>query len=304
MRTIKRGLLIATCLLLVLPAAPALAKKKHKKKPVKLGPVVTVTATGNTVSTPLADSHAVATCPHGKQVVGGGFSAPLGGSNAILVHNSYRSSAQSWTADGLYLGGTPGAATATAYCRNTTKKPVSDVAQTQSFSSPLETHSLSPTCPVGTQLVGGGFQATFNSSFFLVEQNAPGPGAGAWSVTGVDTVAASQTLTAHAYCLAGIRAPVILSQSTSASFAGGASLSATTGACPTPPKPKKGKKKHKKKFPQLLSAGGFGGPVYSGSGPAPIWADSMVVGAGWRATAFNAGSSSGNSTITSYGVCV
>jgi hypothetical protein len=287
------------CIALAVTATPALAKKK-KRKPVKLGPVVTVTATGNPVATGGQDSTAVATCPTGKQVVGGGFSAPLSTSTAMYVHDSYRSSSQSWTVVGMELGGTPNAATAIAYCRNTTKSPISDVAQAQSISGTFQTATLTPSCPAGTQLVSGGFQATHNSSdIFLVEQSAPGPGR-AWSVTGEGVNPLSQSLIAHAYCLAGISAPKVLSQSNTLNLASGTPFSVTTGACPKPPKPKKGKKK---KPAQLLSAGGFNGPTYTGSGPLLLWSESSVVAPGWRSTAFDAGGP-GAATLTSYGVCV
>jgi len=300
------GIAIVGCLAVALSATPALAKKK-KKKPVKLGPVVTVSAVGNTASAG-AESTAVANCPSGKQVIGGGFSAPLNMSVALVVHDSYRSSAQSWTVNARNLSAVSGAATGYAYCRKTTKSQVTDSAQSVGLSGVADTKTLSPTCPAGTKLVGGGFQSSVGpntSDWVIVDQNAPGPGSGAWTVTGVNATASSKTLTAHTYCLAGIRTPTILSQSTSGSAGTIPGLSVTTGSCPPPPKPKKGKKgkKKKKKPAQLLSAGGFNGPIASNSGPVPIWSDSLVASPGWKATTVNL-SSPGSISITSYGVCV
>ncbi len=56
--------MLVSCLWLVFSAAPALAKKKHKR-PKGLGPVVTATATGNTVGADGEISTADAVCPSG-----------------------------------------------------------------------------------------------------------------------------------------------------------------------------------------------------------------------------------------------
>jgi hypothetical protein len=305
---VKRSLLIALCLLVALPVAPALAKKKHKKKPVKLGPVVTVTATGNTAAARGQASTATATCPGGKQVVGGGFSAPLAEGAAVVVHSSYRSSASAWTVEGLNENGS-GAVTAYAYCRNASP-PVSDVSTSATLSATGETKTLTPACPSGTSLIGGGFQSTTPGDAVVFPQQNIALSPQTWTVTGVENQDGAITLTAHAYCLPKIRAPALVAGTGSGSGGGFAGASATTvPSCPAPKKPKKGKKgkkKRKKKPAQLLSAGGFAASPINGLTTAPVmvFGESRVEGSSWLSSAVNAVESPGSFTLTSQGFCV
>ena len=122
----KRVALLLGCALLLLPASPALAKKKHKPK--KLGPVVTATATGNTVSSLGNVSTATATCPSGKQAVGGGFSVPLTSAKSLFVTSSFRSAPNAWTiaardVDGLGVRRPPSSTVAMRTIRSSTSPP-------------------------------------------------------------------------------------------------------------------------------------------------------------------------------------
>jgi hypothetical protein len=304
---VKRGALIALCLLVALPAAPALAKKKHKKKPVKLGPVVTVTATGNTATAEGQESTATATCPAGKQAVGGGFSSPLVSGSAVVVHTSFRSSPTTWTVEGQDANGS-GAVTAYAYCRNASAGPVIDVPQPGTLSTSGETKTLAPACPTGTHLIGGGFQSSVTPDAVVFPQVNLATSPSTWTVTGVENGEAAITVTAHAYCLAKVAAPILLSSTGSGSGGSFASARATTSSCPAPRKPKKAKKgkKKKKKPARLLSAGGFSvSPANALPGtPIMVFGDSRVEGTGWLTSAVNATSSNGSFTVTSQGICV
>lgn len=307
----KRSVLIALCMVVALPAAPALAKKKHKKTPVKLGPVVTASAPGNITSSNGDESVAVATCPPGKQVIGGGFSAAISvsGSN-LLVHDSYRSSPQTWTvaardASGLLFGG---GVTAFVFCRNQTKSPIADATQSVTLTSGGVPGTASASCPAGQQLVAGGFQSTVgpaSNDVAIIRQNAPVPGG--WSAIAANNTDQPQTLTAHAYCLARIRAPTILTASNSQTLNPNGTIRAVTSTCPSPPKPKKGKKKKKskkKKRPaHVLSAGGFSGPLQIESGPVVLWSASQISTAAWRIAATNV-NDRGSVAVSSYAVCV
>jgi hypothetical protein len=300
----KRAIPLVSCLILALAASPALAKKKHKK-PAKLGPIVTVSAVGNTTTAQGEQSTATATCPLGKQVVGGGFSAPILSGMALVPHSSFRSSAESWTAVGHNRTGT-GAITAYAYCRNTAKNPISDVAQSIGLTANGETKTLSPACPVGTQLIGGGFEAssgTSGTAFVILQSNfASSPST--WSVTGINNVPSPKTMTAHAYCMARIKPPAIVSQTTTAVVDPSASVSSTAPACPVPKKPKKSKKHKKKPVRQLLSAGGFTGPLPTTNSAIAVYRESQIgTAGGWLASAAN-GSVPGSLSITSQGICL
>lgn len=304
----KRGLPIALCLLVALPAAPALAKKKHKKIP-KLGGVVTLRVTGNTATTDGAESTATAVCPAGKQAVGGGFESPLVNNSALVVHSSYRSAPNAWTVAGQVADGS-GAVTAEVFCRNASAGSVTDVTSTSVLSTSGELKTLTPTCPTGTRLIGGAFQSTVppagDAVVFPQVNQATAPST--WTVTGIENQDGAITLTAHAYCMTKIRQPLLVSQTGSGNGATFAAASAVTPACPTPKKPKKHKKGKKPKPPprKLLSGGGFSAAPVNGLPSAPV----LVIGAsrtngiGWLASAVNAVESPGSFSVTSQGICL
>ena len=296
------ALALAAALLLV--PGSALAKKKHKK-PVKLGPVVTGTATGATASVGSPVSTATAACPPGKQAVGGGFSAPVVPGSAVLVHDSYLSALGSWTVTGQVADGS-GAVTAYVYCRNSAVALIADVSNSTSLHFSGDNQTVTSTCPAGTRLIGGGFQGTVpaaNDAVIVPEVNqATSPST--WTATGVQNQDGTLTLTAHAYCMTRIAAPLIVTQTSSGTVAQFGPLSAATPACPVAKKPKKGKKKRKKKPARLLSAGGFATSLSTGSSPIMVFGQAQIAGGGWLASAVDATSTTGPATITSQGICV
>jgi hypothetical protein len=304
---LRRTLIVSFCLLMMLPAAPALAKKKHKV-PKGLGPVVTVAVTGNPTPASGQDSTATATCPSGLQAVGGGFTGPIGAAAVILVYDSFRSSQQAWSVTGRNLGGS-GAVTAYAYCRKATRK-ITDVAGSGSVTASGEATSPTASCPVGTRLIGGGFQSTTSASSdaVVIPQANWSPTPGTWLVTGVNNESGAQTLTAHAYCMSGIAAPTVLTASASASVTKNSSVPATTTSCPAAKKPKKKKgKKRKKPQPQLLSAGGFSGATAMAGGGTPVggYSENRIGSTGgWLAAIVSANGNSGTLSLTSQGFCV
>jgi hypothetical protein len=281
-------------------ALPAGATAKKHKKAKGLGPVVTVTATGNSVSGSGSVSTAVATCPSGTVVFGGGFSAPLlSGSTAIAVFESYRSAPGSWTASALRLGGS-GAAASVAYCRRSSR-PIADVTATGAVpSGTAKTGSATATCPSGTRLVAGGFQSSRGPGTAALAVPWTNMASGSsWSLVSANNSSGAQTITAHAYCLAGIRAPTVVSSQRLSSVAQYQTLTATTPVCPAPKK--KGKKKKKPR--QRLSAGGFSTPIPAAS-PLAVFDSSMEASSAWAATASNASGPTGSISITSQGICV
>jgi hypothetical protein len=300
------GLAIACCLVLALAAAPTLAKKKHKKKPASLGPVVTVSAVGNTTTAEGDESTATATCPAGTQAVGGGFSAPIVTDTVIVPHTSFRSSVSSWTAVGHDRRGI-GAITAYVYCRNTKKHVISDVAESFGFTASSERKTLSPSCPAGTQLIGGGFEATGGTTptAFVVLQSNFASSPSAWTVDGINNGSAAKTMTAHAYCMAQIKPPTFVSQSSTGLVDELAAVPSTTPGCPVPRKPKKSKKskKHKKPVTQLLSGGGFTVPTTPE--PIAVFGESRIgTAGGWLSSAVNAADDPVSLSLTSQGICL
>jgi hypothetical protein len=302
---VKRASLIALCLALTLPAAPALAKKHKKAKP--LGPVVTVTATGNNATGDGSISAATATCPAGKQAVGGGFTSPLADGNAVVVKDSFRSSPQAWTVRGVVVDGA-GSVNAYAYCRRAKGHAVTDVTASAGFNSSGEVHTLAPPCTSG-KLIGGGFESTSipgdDAVVFPQENLATSPTT--WTVTEVANQDGARTATAHAYCMVKTRTPTVLGQTTGATVGFLTSVASTTPQCPRPPKPKAGKKRKRK----LLSAGGFRvSPVNGLTGGMPglplmVFADSQIgPTGGWFTRAVNGSGGVGTTvSVTSQGIC-
>jgi hypothetical protein len=303
-------LFVGVAALLLLPGS-ALAKKKHKK-PKALGPVITVEAKGPTVSSP-STSTADAICPAGLQAVGGGFSAPFDGVSAnLVVIESYRSSPSTWRVVALAGDGT-GAATAYAYCRRNTRI-ITDVAATATIpSGTAQSGKAQALCPPGIAAISGGFQITAGpGSAAAVPMESIGggptpggvPPVGNWSVVAQSISIPSQTITAHAYCMAGIKLPAFRQDQASALVPRLGTLTETS-TCPAVIKPKKkGKKKRKKTPAQLLSAGAFYSPFTPGSSTVfPLHTDSRIVGTGFIDTAVNVAPGGGTMTVQSQAMC-
>jgi hypothetical protein len=309
----KRGTLLCLCLLLALPATPALAKKKHKK-PKGLGPVVTATAAGNTASTPGQISNADAVCPSGLQAVGGGFSTPYDAANAVEVTSSYRSSASTWSVSGVDAIGS-GAVTSYAYCRRS-KPAITDFSASSPLASGFGHNTLvEADCPPGVPAVSGGFQTTTGplaAQAVTIESSAGGgpvaggtPSVGYWRVAAQNNASGAQTVTAHVYCMSGIKVPAFRQDQGSATVPqlGSFSQSSSCPATPKPKKAKKGKKKRKKRPPQLLSAGAFYAPFTPGATEViPVHVESRIVGGAFIDRAVNAGFG-GTLTVQSQAMC-
>jgi hypothetical protein len=306
----KLAVLVAATALVLAPAS-ALAKKKHKKKPINLGPVVSVTATGNEVSSSAQESTATATCPAGLQAVGGGFTAPPGPGNAIVVHESYMSSPTSWTVSGHHEGGT-GAVTSTVNCRNTSRAPVGDVGSTIDVTGIGALGTAAPTCPGTSQAIAGGFQSPVGpGNDVLIPKTSLATSANTWTVTALNLESGGTfSLTAHTYCMNGIRAPTVVTKENSTAAVQYTTVTAETQACPVLPPPKKkktkkGKKKRKKVIQPLLSAGGFSSPVTPGATPVGVIGVSQIgTSAGWFSSAINATNGTGTLSLTTQGICV
>jgi len=297
---ILKGTILCLCALLALSAAPALAKKK--KKPAKLGPVTTVTAAGNTATVSGNLSSATATCPSGTVAVGGGFTTIANNPTTISSPvDNYRVGSQQWTVNSVIGGFGPvnGSINAIAYCRHSNRAISDATGSGATAPGTLGSGSASATCPAGQKLIAGGFQSGQGATaqVAIIEQSSS-PQAGVWSVAGINNGTTSRPITAHAYCMPGLK-PKLLVGTASGAPAQGGSVAVTSAACP---KAKKSKKKKKK--PQLrLSAGGFSSPLgTSMSGSVALFEESHISGSGWFVRAINAGVTASMS-VTSQGIC-
>jgi hypothetical protein len=297
----RRPLTLALCLTVVLCPGSALAKKKHKKK--GLGPVIAVSSVGNDASAnPEGVSAATANCPAGTTPVGGGWSAPILGDRILAPFQSYRSGPQTWSVAAGTTPSTSGAVTATAYCRRT-PKPVT--VASASVTTPAESGavvSVSATCPTGTHLISGGFRSGIaGPSDFAIPVTSLSSTPGSWGVTAFKNLSSAVQLTADAYCLSGIRAPVVVSLTNAPPLPLAGTASTVSPRCPKAKKPKKGKRK---KPVRVLSGGGFSSP--QGNPPTPplgVYTESQIAGGGWRATAVNVTGPTAPLPITSQGIC-
>jgi hypothetical protein len=298
----KLAVLVAAAALVLAPAS-ALAKKKHKK-PKSLGPVVTTTALGNVSTGTGQVSQATATCPSGTKSVGGGFSAPYTGSNALSVYESFRSSEESWTVTAVDQTGM-NFVIATAYCRRSTRAITDTTGAVAIPAGYPMSATASSTCPANSQLIAGGFQATKSAgNNFAFPEASVSTTPGTWTVLGVNNSGTAQAVTSHAYCMTGIRKPTLVSATGSSTVGLYGKVSATTPTCPTPKKAKKRGKRRKKKPVQQLSAGGFSSPPGSLGNAVPVYTDSSAAAGGWLATAVNANVGTAVMSVTSQGVCV
>jgi hypothetical protein len=296
-RAWRLGAVAAALAFLVLPtSAPA---KKHKK-PVRLGPVITATATGSTVSTSEAESTATATCPGGTQAVGGGFSVPLTAANKLFVTSSLRTTAgDGWTVIARQQEGS-GAPTAIAYCRRA-KPAIIDAAHTDvvpSGSGQAGTSAVA--CPAGSFLVSGGFQIETGpgGSFALPTSSLAIDTSAVWSVQAVNNTAGAHNFTTHAYCMPRIPPPLYLDSSSEHSLTMGAVGALSSPACPKPKKPKKGKKKKPAKLP---SAGGFAGQATK---PIEIFSNTSIGAGVWSISGINGTGPTGAVHLTSQAICL
>jgi hypothetical protein len=292
-------LLIGTVALALLPAS-AVAKKQ--KKPVKLGPVVTATATGPVATVPAGSSDATATCPNGLQAVGGGFSAPFGSSGGMIVSSSYRSAPDSWQVSGTLVQGT-GAATVYAYCRRNTLR-ISDFSATGTLpSGGGQSKLVEAECPAKAVAISGGYQMTTGpqpAHLPIPEASGLGSAPGSWQVIAQNSDTGEHTITAHAYCATGIRAPAVGQALGSATVPFLGSLSETSQCAGAPASKKKGTKRPA----QLFSGGGFNSPFTVGIGVLPVHAESRIAGSGFVDTIVNGGSSAGPTGTLSQAICL
>jgi hypothetical protein len=296
-RAWRLGAVAATLALLVLPTSAS--AKKHKK-PVKLGPVITATATGATVATSEAESAATATCPAGKQAVGGGFSVPLTATNKLFVTSSFRTAAgDGWTVIARQEDGS-GAAKAIAYCRKA-KPAIIDAAHTDVVPSGSGQAGISGVaCPAGAFLVSGGFQIETGpgGSFALPTSSLAISTSAVWSVQAVNNTTGARNFTTHAYCMPRIPPPIYLNSSSEHSLAMGAVGALSSPACPKPKKPKKGKKKKPAKLP---SAGGFASQATK---PIEIFSNTSIGGGVWSISGINVTGPTGSVHLTSQAICL
>jgi hypothetical protein len=155
-----------------------------------------------------ATGTAVARCPKGTSVLGGGYGqtppATIPGATLVDIGGSYRLNKRSWAVTGVQVLTGRSLLTAYAYCLKKIK------IKTGAKSVPLPAAARSQatvvaTCPSGTAVSGGFRKPNYDGTFtFLTdfEQDAKN----SWTMTGVRSNTAATvagSLTSYAYCAKG-----------------------------------------------------------------------------------------------------
>jgi hypothetical protein len=149
--------------------------------------------TGGTSVSAGSSGEAVASCPSGTVITGGGY----GGSVPLLVYSS-AANGNSWSVDGWNPAATGSIQlTAVAIClQNTSLTTQQEVTQVAVPSGTVGTSQTS--CPAGSILTGGGYASNPDFRVFL-NAEVEGP----WMVSAQNTSTSSELLNSYAICLSG-----------------------------------------------------------------------------------------------------
>jgi hypothetical protein len=290
-------------LVLTVGAAPADAKKRHKKP--RAAPVTVVSASKSTFGDG-QQATATATCPAGLIAVGGGADAPPvlasgGATDTNLIYESRRSAENAWQVSALRLGHGPDLSfIASVDCRSRRlavrkrgrkkaaqakrrKKPrlrvTESSATSTSAAAPLAQASATARCPAGEQALGGGFSSAPTSPVtdpvvdpFIWADHRSSPGS--WTAALTNGSPTAHTLTSYAYCAAGLK--VVETRSDAPLPAFGPNLELTTAGAPPCPARK------------AMLGGGFDNPpAAANSGIALMTKFSSLIGGAWQVSAFD-----------------
>ncbi len=207
--------------------------------------------------------------------------------------------------------------TSYAYCRRS-KPVIIDVSNSAPLASGFgQNVQVESDCPPGVPAVSGGFQTStgplpaqaVTTEWSVGAGPVPGgtPSVGYWHVGAQNNAGGAQTVTAHVYCMGGIKVPT-LSQDRGWALVPEFGTFSQTSSCPPVPKSKKkkgkkGKKKPKKRPAKLLSAGAFYSPFTPGAiDVIPVHVESRIVDGGFVDRAVNGGMG-GTMTVQSQAMC-
>jgi hypothetical protein len=149
---------------------------------------------------------AVARCPKGTKVVGGGYgqspAATAAGNTLVDIGGSYRLNKKSWAVTGVQVGAGRSVLSAYAYCLKGAKIKVG----TETLPLPALARSQATVvapCPSGTAISGGFRKPNYDGTSFTYLTDNEQDKHNSWTMTGVrstKTAVADGSLTAYAYC--------------------------------------------------------------------------------------------------------
>jgi hypothetical protein len=143
---------------------------------------------------------AVARCPGGRKLFGGGFQR----NNWISTGGSYVTESRAvgtraWSVTGTSFGRWGGELTAIAYCAKDKSLPLSEVSASTTIPTGAAVTATTPTCPAGRSLTSGGFSFNGSQNAFFGDGSLDRDGT--WSATGYGFFGAVPSFTAYGYCL-------------------------------------------------------------------------------------------------------
>jgi hypothetical protein len=147
---------------------------------------------------------AVATCPDGQYLFGGGFqrtnfTTPFRTYGGNYITESRAISQTAWRVTAYAAGSDGGELTAIAYCALDPSLPITEV----QASAPVPAHgsatATTPPCPPGLELTSGGFSLDGSGSSFFGDGSINADGT--WSATAFGYLGYTPALTAYGYCL-------------------------------------------------------------------------------------------------------
>jgi hypothetical protein len=154
---------------------------------------------------PGAVGSAVAECPPGTGVTGGGFEGvvDLTGGAAIVVLTSMRQSPRKWLVQGANFGGAAGDLTAHAYCRRPAPGLVTRSEDAEA--SGTATNAVTVACPDGGRAIAGGFDGhpsidggNLHAAAAVTSKRADRRTS--WRTVAVGVNVQTGPITAYAYC--------------------------------------------------------------------------------------------------------
>jgi hypothetical protein len=292
------ALLAAALLAIGAPAAQAAKKPGKKKKPTPSGKLATGTAAASSATTGVVS--AVAVCPKGTKVVGGGYILqPHTSTNDFLNPlESRREGGRSWLVSAYRIdmagAGPAMSLAAEAYCRSRPGKLTERVAPVTILGG-ANTGAPVATCPLGRAPASGGFSitppATPNAfSFSLYDSLLAGSVGWVTRAVNLAVAPATTTFTSRVYCQAkGKKPPATVTGTGSVSNAGFVSASALTPACP-------GKRDS--------FAGGFSTPPFVGAPTGLVQiTESRRAGRSWQVTGTRLSGGTDAAPVTAFGYC-
>jgi len=147
---------------------------------------------------------AVAACPPGQYLFGGGFqrtnfTTPFRTWGGNYITESRAISPTAWQVTAQAAGWDGGELTAIAYCARDRSLPLGEVQASAPIEAGRSATATTPPCPPGSELTSGGFSFNGSGSAFFADGSLNDDGT--WSATGFGYFGSAPSLTAFGYCL-------------------------------------------------------------------------------------------------------